>query len=64
MEKYKYTSTIFETDPAIEKANEEYQEAIKKLLAGEITLEECRKYQHAVFDACSKSTVGWTIKKD
>lgn len=64
-ERYKYTNEkLFETDPAVDKANEEYQEAIQRLLAKEITLEECRKYQQAVFDAVNKSTIGWTIRKE
>jgi hypothetical protein len=48
-EKYLYKGKLFETDPDVDNANAEYQEAINKFLAKEITLEECRKYQPAVF---------------
>lgn len=64
MEKqYKYLGKLFETDPAVDKANEEYQKAIKRLLAKEITLAECMVYKEKVTKACNESTLGWKIRK-
>ncbi|CAA9203352.1 hypothetical protein [Flavobacterium collinsii] len=47
--------SYFARDTEVDKANEEYQIAIKKCLAGEISFEECSKYQEAVFEACNKN---------
>lgn len=49
------TTSIFERDPAITRAETEYQEALRKFLANEMTLDECLTYQLAVFDACNKN---------
>ncbi|MBP4140148.1 hypothetical protein [Flavobacterium geliluteum] len=54
-EKYIYTQSLYERDPAIVRAEAEYQEAIKKCLAGEITLDEMREYQYKVFNACNNT---------
>jgi len=47
-------SKYFDKVPEIDKAKEAYQEAMQRYLANEITLEECRKYQQAVFEACNE----------
>ena len=62
-EKYIYTQPLFERDPAIVKAEAEYQEAIKKCLAGDITVAEMREYQRKVFNACNNSTHSFGLDK-
>jgi hypothetical protein len=49
------TTSIFVRNEAITTAEAAYQEALCKLVANEITLDECLMYQLAVFEACSKS---------
>ena len=58
---YQQRHPYFDKVPEVEKANEDYQLAIKKFLNKEITLEECAKYQQAVFNACNE--FGWYASK-
>lgn len=54
-------SKYFDRVPEIDKANAAYHEAMQRYFAKEITLEECRKYQQAVFKACNE--YGWDKRK-
>jgi hypothetical protein len=47
-------SKYFDRVPEIDKAIADHQQAIKRCLRYEITLEECSKYQKAVFKACNE----------
>ncbi|TDO68756.1 hypothetical protein EV143_12018 [Flavobacterium chryseum] len=47
-------SKYFDRIPEIDKANADYQEALKKLFKNEITLDECMKFKEAVSYACTK----------
>jgi hypothetical protein len=47
-------SKYFDRVPEIDKAIADHQQAIQRCLRNEITLEECSKYQQAVFKACNE----------
>ncbi|MGK0236400.1 MAG: hypothetical protein ACI9EK_002950 [Psychroserpens sp.] len=50
MDNSKYFDRVTEIDKAIA----EHQQAIQRCLRNEITLEECSKYQKAVFNSCNE----------
>lgn len=62
--KYLYTGKLFETDPDIDKANADFDEAKIKYINKEITYDEMIEYKNKVSEACNKSTIGWTIRKE
>jgi uncharacterized protein (UPF0276 family) len=47
-------SKYFDRVPEIDKAIADHQQAIQRCLRNEIMLEECSKYQQAVFKACNE----------
>jgi hypothetical protein len=49
-------TTLLEAEEEIDKANGDYQEALKKLFVKEITLDECLEYQKLVFEACNNKS--------
>jgi hypothetical protein len=47
-------SKYFDRVPEIDKAISDHQQAIQRCLLNEITIEECSKYQQAVFNASNE----------